>query len=106
MATHSSIFAGKMPWTEEPGRLQSVGSQRVGHTHTCLKLAYLRLGWSWKTHFLGWQADVCSGLQATVPYHVETYKGPLEHPYERQLISPRDSGLRESEAEVETSFKT
>ena len=72
MATHSSIFAGKMPWTEEPGRLQSVGSQRVGHTHTCLKLAYLRLGWSWKTHSLGWQADVCSGLQATVPSHVAT----------------------------------
>ena len=31
MATHSSIFAWKIPWTEEPGRLQSVGSQRVGH---------------------------------------------------------------------------
>ena len=31
MATHSSILAGKIPWTEESGRLQSVGSQRVGH---------------------------------------------------------------------------
>ena len=31
MATHSSILAGKIPWTEEPGRLQSMGSQRVGH---------------------------------------------------------------------------
>ena len=31
MATHSSILAWKMPWTEEPGRLQSVGSQKVGH---------------------------------------------------------------------------
>ena len=31
MATHSSIFAQKIPWTEEPGRLQSLGSQRVGH---------------------------------------------------------------------------
>ena len=31
MATHSSIFAWKMPWTEEPGGLQAVGSQRVGH---------------------------------------------------------------------------
>ena len=31
MATHSSIPAGKIPWTEEPGRLQSVGSQRVRH---------------------------------------------------------------------------
>ena len=31
MATHSSIHAWKIPWTEEPGRLQSMGSQRVRH---------------------------------------------------------------------------
>ena len=31
MATHSSILAWKISWTEEPGRLQSMGSQRVGH---------------------------------------------------------------------------
>ena len=31
MATHSSILAYKIPWTEEPGGLQSMGSQRVGH---------------------------------------------------------------------------
>ena len=30
-ATHSSIFAWRIPWTEEAGRLQSMGSQRVGH---------------------------------------------------------------------------
>ena len=30
-ATHSSILAREIPWTEEPGRLQSLGSQRVGH---------------------------------------------------------------------------
>ena len=30
MATHSSIVVGRIPWTEEPGGLQSVGSQRVG----------------------------------------------------------------------------
>ena len=29
MATHSSILAGKIPWAEEPGRLQSMGSQRM-----------------------------------------------------------------------------
>ena len=38
MATHSSILAWRIPWTEEPGRLQSMGSQRVRrdwttHTH-------------------------------------------------------------------------
>ena len=31
MAIHSSTLAWKIPWTEKPGRLQSVGSQRVGH---------------------------------------------------------------------------
>ena len=31
MATHSSTLACKVPWTEEPGMLQSMGSQRVGH---------------------------------------------------------------------------
>ena len=31
MATHSSTLAWKMPWMEEPGRLQSMGSHRVGH---------------------------------------------------------------------------
>ena len=39
MATHSSILAWRIPWTEEPGGLQSMRSQRVGHkvmtnTHT------------------------------------------------------------------------
>ena len=31
MATHSSILVWRVPWTEEPGGLQSMGSQRVGH---------------------------------------------------------------------------
>ena len=34
MATHSSILAWRIPWTEEPGGLQSMGSQRLGeYTH-------------------------------------------------------------------------
>ena len=41
MATHSTILANKIPATEEPGRLQSMGRQRVGHDrvmeHTYLK---------------------------------------------------------------------
>ena len=31
MAAHSSILAWRIPWTEEPGRVQSIGLQRVGH---------------------------------------------------------------------------
>ena len=34
MATHSSTLAWKSPWTEEPGRLQSMGSLKVGHDFT------------------------------------------------------------------------
>ena len=37
MAPHSSIHAWKIPWTEEPGRLQSMGSLRVGHEYSCLE---------------------------------------------------------------------
>ena len=31
MATHSSVLAWRIPWIEEPGKLQSMGSHRVGH---------------------------------------------------------------------------
>ena len=31
MTTHSSILAWRLPWTEEPGGLQSIGLQRIGH---------------------------------------------------------------------------
>ena len=47
MAPHSSILAWRIPWTEEPGELQSMGLQRVGHdwvcahTHTPLRNEYI-----------------------------------------------------------------
>ena len=44
IATHSSTLAWKIPWTEEPGRLQSMGSQRVGH--------------DWEASFIYWQNQV------------------------------------------------
>ena len=40
MAPHSSILAWKIPWTEEPGRLQSMGSQRADTTKRHLLLLY------------------------------------------------------------------
>ena len=36
METHSSTFAWRIPWTEEPGGLQSIGSQRIGHDRSDL----------------------------------------------------------------------
>ena len=53
MATHSSILAWKIPWTEEPGGLQSMGSQRVRHEWAAKPLwdidnvlEFLKI-WSW-----------------------------------------------------------
>ena len=43
MTTHSSILAWKIPWTEEPGRLLSIGLQRVGHNWSNLAFTSLRL---------------------------------------------------------------
>ena len=42
MAIHSSTTAWKIPWTEEPGRLQSMGSQRVGHDWATFLFLYTR----------------------------------------------------------------
>ena len=36
MATHSSVLAWRIPWTEEPGRLQATGSRRVRHNRSDL----------------------------------------------------------------------
>ena len=53
MATHSSIAAWKTPWTAEPGRLQAIGSQRVGHNWSDLACVnHMQLGtdfprWKW-----------------------------------------------------------
>ena len=49
MATHSSVLAWRIPWTEKPGRLQSVGSHRGGHDWSDLAAAaadvlYLKKG--------------------------------------------------------------
>ena len=41
MATNSSILAWRIPWTEEPGRLQSTGSKRVGHDWVTNTLSHL-----------------------------------------------------------------
>ena len=59
MAIHSSSIAWKIPWTEEPGRLQSMGSQRVGHNwglhlyytnkQTETQSKYFRVGHNWTT---------------------------------------------------------
>ena len=46
MATHSSTLAWRIPWREEPGRLQSMGSQRVGHDWATLLTLLTWDSWS------------------------------------------------------------
>ena len=45
MATHSSVLAWEIPWTEEPGGLQSMGSQRIRHDLATNTLIILSLSW-------------------------------------------------------------
>ena len=45
MATHSSVLAWRIPWTEKAGRLQSMGSHRVGHDWSDLAAAVCHSWW-------------------------------------------------------------
>ena len=49
MATHSSILAWRIPWIKDPGRLQSIGLQRVGHNSSDLERTHAQGQWrtSW-----------------------------------------------------------
>ena len=73
MATHSSTLAWKIPWTEEPGRLQSMGSRGVGHdwatSLSLLTFIHWRRKWQPTPVFLpgesqGWRSLVGCGLWA------------------------------------------
>ena len=65
MVTHSSILAWGIPWTEEPGRLQSTGSQRVGHdwatslTHSLCILFLLLHNLQIIRHYIPEAMDAC-----------------------------------------------
>ena len=73
MATHSSIPAWRIPWTEESVGLQSMGSQRVGHdwsmyTLTFIYLALSGLSCAWAHLLLSCEILVpCPGIKATYP---------------------------------------
>ena len=67
MATHSSTLAWKIPWMEEPGRLQSMGSQRVGHDRVTSLSLFTFMHWrrKWQSILVflpgesqGWQSLV------------------------------------------------
>ena len=60
MATHSSILAWRIPWTEEPGKLQSMGSQRVGHNLVTKQQG----NFAYWLHWIDKSTNVCCGERA------------------------------------------
>jgi len=82
MATHSSTLAWKIPWTEEPGRLQSMGSRRVRHDSATSLLLFTFMHWRRK-----WQPSPVflpgesQGRQSLVGCHLHAspWVGKLSH---------------------------
>ena len=58
MATHSSILAWEIPWTEEPGELQSMGSQRVRHDLATKPPPPRRVLMGWENVDKSWAEDM------------------------------------------------
>ena len=69
MATHSSILAWRIPWTEEPGRLQSTGLQRVGHDWVTFTYLFTSRSWGlgFQHTFSGDAADSLTDVFVWIP---------------------------------------
>ena len=84
MATHSSTLAWKIPWTEEPGRLHSMGSQRVKHNWSDLACTHsiilnISLNWKWKS-----ESEVAQSCWLFVTLWNVAYQAPLSMGFSRQ----------------------
>ena len=80
MATHSSILAWRNPWTEEPGGLQSIGSQRVEHDRSNLEHTYARIKHllTWALGFPGSSDGKASAYNAGDLGSIPGWEDPLE----------------------------
>ena len=69
MATHSSILGWEIPWTEEPGRLQSIGSQRAGHNLAC---THADISYKWNdTVFVFFVTDaIINRIAFLIPFQI------------------------------------
>ena len=90
MATHSSILAWRIPWTEKPSRLKSIGSQRVGHDWGDLA--------GTQKHARAWTpAHGGSGLDiAASGYAPSSLRGPFRRQTPVYVASPEKGHLRPS----------
>ena len=81
MATHSGILAWRIPWTEEPAGLQSMGSQRVGH--------------DWPTSLRrNWTTDVLGGRHLRRPRRNEDSEIFLQHRMVRECTGAPTAGAQ------------
>ena len=72
MATHSSLLAWKIPWTEEPGGLQSMGSQRVGHDEaTSFFYILFHYGLSQNIGYSSIHYTFCIAQNIVYPFYME-----------------------------------
>ena len=79
-ATHSSILAWRIPWTEEPGRLQSMGSQKVRHNWA--NFHFLSFTYIYSRILLSHKKEqnnaICNSMDATRDYHTKWSKSKRE----------------------------
>ena len=85
MTTHSSILAGKIPSTKEPGRLQSLGSQRVIHYWATEPNTHAGENDSDTRQYSSVLASPCRKLRARLPLsfmekEIRNHKGEVRHP--------------------------
>ena len=66
MGTHSNILAWKMPWTEKPGGLQSMGLQRVGYNRLTNTSLLLLERFGYMSRFMLFLSELFSGLVAFI----------------------------------------
>ena len=96
MATHSSILAWRIPWTEEPGGLQSMGSQRVGHNLATeqQQMAVITLMYSSSSDGSEWVRDELACVTSRAfERHSSTYR--VSDLHSTPMMSPMDSFPRE-----------
>ena len=112
MATHSSILARRIPWTEEPGGLQSMGLQRVGHDWVIKHMYYInnkaqkKFSAATKTHYeLKLDAQGLPWVDESVPVPLVQGLGPLSPPEQGFLTcEPQTSGHTSSHTVLSVSL--